>query len=67
MKTETIVINTAARSKINWLALMIAAVNITAALGYIPQEYIVHVLTLVNTLGPALIMVARTWFTARQE
>ena len=55
--------NTAAQSKINWTALLIAAVNIAAALGYIPAEIKVDVVTIVNTLGPAAILVFRTWFT----
>ena len=56
--------NHPAMSKINWLAFAIALVNIGAAAGYIPSDYVAHVLAMVNTLGPALIMVARTWFTA---
>ena len=61
MKTE---INKPVVSKINWLAIVIALVNIVAALGYIPAEYMPHILTIVNTVGPAAIVVARTWFTA---
>ena len=61
MKTE---INPAARSKINWLAAMIALVNLAAALEYLPDTAVGPVLALVNTLGPALIVDARTWFTA---
>ena len=59
-------INPPAQSKINWIALVIAGVNIVAALGYLPQAYGAPILTVVNTLGPALIMVARTWFTERR-
>ena len=61
MKTQ---INSPAVSKINWLAIIVALVNIAAVAGYIPTEYVAHVLTIVNILGPALIIVARTWFTA---
>lgn len=52
-------------SKINWLAMAIALVNIAAVAGFIPQAYLVHVLSVVNIAGPAFIMVARTWFTAK--
>jgi len=55
--------NHPALSKINWLAFVIAAVNMVAAMGYIPADYHLATLGLVNSIGPALIMVARTWFT----
>ncbi len=51
-------------SKINWLALVIAAINIVAVAGFIQKEYVPHILSIVNTVGPVLIVVARTWFTA---
>ena len=57
-------INHPALSKINWLAFLIALVNMGAAMGYIPADYQVATLGLVNSSGPALIMIARTWFTA---
>lgn len=61
-----VTINPPAFSKINWLALIIALVNIAAVAGLIPQAYVIHILTVVNTVGPALIVVARTWFTKKE-
>lgn len=60
MKT---VINKPSLSKINWLALILALINIAAVAGFIPKDYVPHVLSVANILGPTLIMVARTWFT----
>lgn len=50
-------------SKINWLAIIIAGVNIVAMMGYIPIDISGQVVIIVNTVGPALIVIARTWFT----
>ena len=54
------------KSKINYLALTIALVNIAAVAGYIPQAYVVHVLAVVNSVGPGLIMICRTWFNEKK-
>ena len=59
--------NPATQSKINWTALAVALVNVAAVLGYIPDELESSVVTLVNILGPSLIVVFRTWFTAPRE
>ncbi len=60
MKTE---INSPAVSKINWTALAIVAINVAVIAGYVPEEYEVQLATLVNIVGPALIVVFRTKFT----
>ena len=65
MKPALIIINRPVVSKINWLALILTLINIAAVAGFIPQAYVIHILSVVNIVGPALIMVARTWFTAR--
>ena len=58
-------INRPVVSKINWLAIIIAGVNMAAVAGYIPKDYVPHVLSVVNTAGPMLIVVMRTWFTEK--
>ena len=59
--------NEPTRSKINAIALIIALVNAVAAMGYIDEAVAFEVVTVVNTLGPMLIMVARTWFTGDKK
>lgn len=61
MKTQ---INHPALSKINGVAILILAVGVANTAGWIPQEYHEHALTAATLLAPALIVVARTWFTA---
>jgi len=63
---ETTKMNPPLKSKINYLALIIALVNMVALAGYIPQEYVVHILSVVNTVGPGLIMIFRTWFNEKK-
>lgn len=55
--------NTPARSKINWTALAVALVGIAAAFDLVPPEAEKHLTEIAMILGPALIMVWRTWFT----
>lgn len=56
-------INAPALSKINWTAIIIAAINIAVVSGVVPAEYEAPLITIANTAGPALIIVFRTWFT----
>lgn len=60
MKNE---INQPKRSKINWSAFVIAIVNIIALAGYIPQDYLPHIVVIVNIGLPVLIMYFRTYKT----
>ena len=55
--------NKATQSKINWTAAIMAVVNILVISDVVPAAYEVPISTLVNTLGPGLIIVFRTWFT----
>lgn len=59
--------NAPIQSKINWTAAIIAAVNIAAVSGFVPDDYVPHLVALVNTIGPGLILVFRTWFTEKSE
>lgn len=56
-------INSPAASKINWTAIAIVAVNISVIAGLVPPEYEQQLTVLVNTLGPAMILLFRTKFT----
>ena len=59
--------NKATQSKINWTAAFMAVVNLAAILGWLPEDSQTEIATLVNMLGPALILVFRTWFTGPKE
>ncbi len=59
--------NTATSSKINWTAAIMAVVNILIISNVLPAAYEGPALVLVNTFGPALIIVFRTWFTGDKE
>ena len=58
METKSVV-----ASKINVTALVQVAVTVAVLLGAVPKDKEVEVLVAANTIGPALIMVWRTWFT----
>jgi len=58
--------NSATQSKINYTAILIAVINVVAALDYMPEAIRVEVVTLVNTLGPMLIVVFRSFFTGNK-
>ena len=51
------------QSKINYTALVMAAVGILVGLNIIPAEIEEPVVQATLILGPALIAVFRTWFT----
>ena len=53
-----------ALSKINWTALIMAAIGAAVALGLVPQELEKPVTDITLILGPVLIATFRTWFTA---
>tara|TARA_R110000737_G_scaffold72378_1_gene100877 strand:+ start:3610 stop:3783 length:174 start_codon:yes stop_codon:yes gene_type:complete len=56
--------NTPATSKINYTALIIAAIGILVGLDILPREIEEDVVQVTLIAGPALIAVFRTWFTA---
>ena len=56
--------NTPAKSKINYTALIIAVVGILVGLDILPREIEDDVVQVTLIAGPALIAVFRTWFTA---
>jgi hypothetical protein len=56
-------INPPTQSKINYTALVMAAVGILVGLDIIPAEIEEPVVQATLILGPALIAVFRTWFT----
>ena len=60
MKTD---INSAAASKINYTALVMALIGGAVALDYIPPELEETVISLTMIVGPVLIATFRTWFT----
>lgn len=61
MKT---VINDPAWSKINWTALVVLIIGIINTMGWIPPAWQQHALSAATLLGPVLIIVFRTKFTA---
>lgn len=63
MKKVKTSINAPALSKINWTAIAIAAINVAVVSGAVPAEYEAPLITIANTLGPALIVIFRTWHT----
>lgn len=60
-------INPPVKSKINGAATMQSCVNVGAWLlyqnGYIPQEAMIDVLVIANTISAGIIATFRTWFT----
>ena len=60
-------INPPIKSKINWTATIQSSVNVGSwwlyQQGYLPQEAMVDVLVVANTISAGVIYVFRTWFT----
>lgn len=59
--------NSAATSKINWTAAVIAIIGILVVSGVIPKGYEMHVVSLTTIFMPSLIIVFRTWFTDKRK
>lgn len=61
MKTK---INHPALSKINAAAGLMLVVGVANTAGWIPPEWQEHALAAATLVGPAVIVLWRTWFTA---
>jgi len=59
--------NHPAASKINYTAIFISLINIAATKGLIPEDIRPEIVNIVNTAGPAMILVFRTWFTDKRQ
>ena len=55
--------NSAVQSKINYTALVMAAVGILVGFDVIPQEVEEPLIQATLIVGPTIIAVCRTWFT----
>jgi len=55
--------NSPALSKINWTALIMAAIGASVALGLVPKELEKPLTDMTLIIGPMLIATFRTWFT----